>query len=208
MTAPQYPPPEGPYQPPAQAHIPGGFEPTQQLYQPPQPVARKKGNVITSKPVIGLVSLVVGLALGAGVGGAGKGTPAALTAQPQVTVTETATYEAEPTESATADGSGIFTPSKGDFALGVKILSKQCFGSAGCNVTFRIKPSYVGTQDLPGTGTIEVSYRVKGGEDPVENTFTIDGDGTAHFESQESASTTSSSKKLTAVVTDVEWNEE
>lgn len=35
----------------------------------------------------------------------------------------------------------------------------------------------------------------------------MDADGTAHFDSEEEVSTSSSGKKLTAVVTDVEWNE-
>jgi hypothetical protein len=30
----------------------------------------------------------------------------------------------------------------------IKILEKKCFGSAGCSITYRIKPKYVGTQEL------------------------------------------------------------
>jgi hypothetical protein len=37
---------------------------------------------------------------------------------------------------------------KSDFEIGIKILEKKCFGSAGCSVTYRIKPKYVGTQEL------------------------------------------------------------
>jgi hypothetical protein len=51
----------------------------------------------------------------------------------------------EPTEEPTAAG---FTPRKSDFEIGIKILEKKCFGSAGCSVTYRIKPEYVGTQEL------------------------------------------------------------
>jgi hypothetical protein len=94
-----------------------------------------------------------------------------------------------------------------DFKVSLKILTKQCFGSAGCNVTFRIKPAFVGALDMPSSGTTEVTYKVKGGDDPLVNTFTIDEDGTAHFDSEESISTPRSSAKLKAVVTDVEWSE-
>jgi hypothetical protein len=48
----------------------------------------------------------------------------------------------EPTEEPTAAG---FTTRKSDSELGIKILEKKCFGSAGCSVTYRIKPTYVGT---------------------------------------------------------------
>src|SRR4029453_5116766 len=48
----------------------------------------------------------------------------------------------EPIEGRTAAG---FTTRKSDFEIGIKILEKKCFGSAGCSVTYRIKPKYVGT---------------------------------------------------------------
>lgn len=53
----------------------------------PQPPARR-GNVLTSKPVIGIAALLVGLGLGAGAGASGE--PAAVTAAAAPTVTVTA----------------------------------------------------------------------------------------------------------------------
>jgi hypothetical protein len=47
----------------------------------------------------------------------------------------------EPIEEPTAAG---FTTRKSDFEIGIKILEKKCFGSAGCSVIYRIKPKYVG----------------------------------------------------------------
>jgi hypothetical protein len=38
-----------------------------------------------------------------------------------------------------------FTTRKTDFEIGIKILENKCFGSAGCSVTYRIKPKYLGT---------------------------------------------------------------
>lgn len=96
---------------------------------------------------------------------------------------------------------------KDDFTVEVKVLSKKCFGSAGCNVEFRIRPGYHGTYGLPKSGEVEVTYEVKGGDDPLTNTFTIDGEGTASFSKSESISTPSSKAKLKAVVTDVAWSE-
>lgn len=96
----------------------------------------------------------------------------------------------------------VATPlSKADFKIDLKILKKQCFGSAGCNVTYRIDPKFVGTGELP-TGTIEVIYAVKGAESPIVNTFTIE-DGEARFDSEETTSINKSSDKLTAAITEV-----
>lgn len=193
MTQPMMPRPDDPYLgPPTPAPIPSDSP----------PVAKRSW--ITSKPVIGLAAGVVGLALGAATartGASAAGVPAPTTT---VTVTATATYEPEPSEQA-ADSS-TFSVKKSDFTLGVKVLSKECFGSAGCNVTFRIKPTYVGSQDLPDTGTVEVSYAIKGGEEPLSNTFTVQA-GEVSYDSKEFISTRTSSAKLSAVVTDVEYNE-
>lgn len=68
------------------------------------------------------------------------------------------------------------------------------------------QPTYVGTQDLPTTGTVEVSYKIKGGDEPLTNTFTV-ADGEASYDSEEYIGTRSSSSKLTAVVTEVEYSE-
>jgi hypothetical protein len=93
-----------------------------------------------------------------------------------------------------------------DFAVGIKVMRKKCFGSAGCNVTYRIAPTYVGDQTLPDTGTIEVTYQVTGGEDgPQINMFTIEGGGSASFDSEEDLSTPSSNTKLKAKATDVSY---
>lgn len=101
MTNPQAPfPSDGPegYHAPETSHLPPVDGPAQPPMQPPPP---KRANALTSKPVIGVAALVVGLALGAGAGSAGgsAATVAAVPA-PTVTVTATATYEAEPTEEA------------------------------------------------------------------------------------------------------------
>lgn len=108
------------------------------------------------------------------------------------------------TPSRTVDPVVLYAPEPDDFEITVKVLKKQCFGSAGCNVTYRIDPSYVGTMSIPDAGTTEVTYEVKGGEDPQISTFTIE-DGTATFDSEERLQTSSSKAKLTAKVTDVTY---
>lgn len=93
------------------------------------------------------------------------------------------------------------TPTKNDFKLKVKVLSKRCFGSAGCNITYRIDVTYTGT-GLDPSRTYEVTYAVKGAEDPIINTFEVTGDS-ASVQQEEMASTKRSGDKLTAVVTSV-----
>ncbi|MEU5909396.1 hypothetical protein [Micromonospora sp. NPDC047527] len=92
-------------------------------------------------------------------------------------------------------------PTKSDFKLNVKTLRKQCFGSAGCNITYRIDVTYTG-DGLDPSETYEVTYEVKGAEDPIINTFEVTGDS-ASVQQEETASTKRSGDKLTAVVTDV-----
>lgn len=95
-------------------------------------------------------------------------------------------------------------PKPAEIKLTVKVLEKQCFGSAGCNLQFRIsKVTYTGS-GLDPEATYEVSYSYKGLESPQQGTFALSGDGQAELETLEFGSTGSSSKKVTAVVTDVE----
>lgn len=146
-------------------------------------------------------ALVVGLVLGSMMGSAAGDTPtSAAGPAPTVTVRATTTVEPEVVETE-APPVEAAVPSTKDFEINIKILRKKCFGSAGCNVTYRIVPQYVGTAALP-EGTVEVTYTVKGAEDPITNTFTIE-DDQASFDSEEMANTTSSGKKLTAAATDV-----
>jgi hypothetical protein len=86
--------------------------------------------------------------------------------------------------------------------LGVRVRSKECFGSAGCLVTVQIDPSYVGDQDL-STGSWEMTYELRGVEDgPVIEMMTLES-GTFSFPEEQDVSTTSSSSPITAVVTEV-----
>lgn len=97
-----------------------------------------------------------------------------------------------------------YIPVPSDFTITVKITSKQCFGSAGCNVKFRIVPKYHGDSNLPPTGTLEVTYDIKGAEDPYTNSFTIEGD-TVSYPSEEFVSTKTTKVNLKVVVTDVSY---
>ncbi|SCG53841.1 hypothetical protein GA0070609_2878 [Micromonospora echinaurantiaca] len=131
---------------------------------------------------------------------------AAASAAPQAHSTTSApTTAAAPTTAPATTSPPVLayeTPTKSDFKLKVKVLKKQCFGSAGCNITYRIGVTYTGDGDLDPSKTYEVTYQVKGAEDPIINTFEVTGDS-ASVQEEEMASTKRSSDKLTAVVTDV-----
>jgi hypothetical protein len=68
-------------------------------------------------------------------------------------------------------------PTDADFKLTPKITQKQCFGSAGCNVTFTVDLSYVGKGAKPNS-TWDITYDAVGTEDALTDTITVHVDGT------------------------------
>jgi hypothetical protein len=206
-------------QPPTREPQPGS-EPSEQLTAEEQPVTAQPVT-LQVQPVagptqqfglglmvmVGVLAAALGIALGVVLG---AGREPSTTAVPAATVTVTAmatvttTVEAEPTDQPTKQPktTGAFNPRRTDFQIGIKILQKTCLGSAGCTVSFTIAPTYVGSQPLPSTGTIQVTYSILGAEDPIENTFSIV-NGQATYDKEEVASTSSSDVKLSAQVLDV-----
>ncbi|SRR6266498_474879 len=169
--------------------------PPPQHFAPPK--KRRRWIHWIAYPIVGLLGLVIG-----GVGGGGSDTPTASTPGATITVTKSAPAATKTAPSETTAPSAYGKPVKADFKLTPKVLSKQCFGSAGCNVTFRILINYTGPVLEPGK-EYEVLYEVRGGEDgPISNKFTVTGDESS-VDEEEMVSTKSSRTKLTAVVTDV-----
>ena len=76
-------------------------------------------------------------------------------------------------------------------------------------MTFKVKPSYYGLDDLPNQGIVELTYKVKGAKDgAVTGTFEIECPTGKYSDwSEELVQTSSSGTKLTAKVTDIEYNE-
>lgn len=97
--------------------------------------------------------------------------------------------------------SGKLTAS--DLKLTVKTTKKDCFGSAGCNVEYQIKASIAnGVQP----GECDVTYQVNGLEDPQIGTLNVHSDGQYEQDGFQYGQTSSSSKKLTAKITEVDCN--
>lgn len=95
-------------------------------------------------------------------------------------------------------------PVTGDFKILLKTTSKQCFGSAGCNVTVDPELTYAGLLPPHPDKTYSITFEVKGGEDgAVIQTMELTSQDSVSYRPV-SLSTTTSGAKLTAEVTDVE----
>ncbi len=94
-----------------------------------------------------------------------------------------------------------FAPTAADFTIEIIELRRACFGSAGCNVTYRINPSYIGGQVPPRDADYTVLYEVTGGESPMLDNFTLK--GTEMSFRAESTISTPADVPITATVTRV-----
>lgn len=84
--------------------------------------------------------------------------------------------DAEPAAVATAGTTPAQQFTATDFRVDLTIVGQECFGTAGCNVTYTIDPTYrTGPlSDLDGRN-LRIVYEVTGGEQPQIGNFTSDG---------------------------------
>jgi hypothetical protein len=173
---------------------------------PPYVPPKKKRHTVRTIAIVAGALIVVGAVAGA-LGGGGKKTaaPPAHTTSIAASTTSAAAIQPPIIEQPSDTAPAYVTPKKGDFTVTLKVLSKECFGSAGCNVTYRTKLS----QSLP-TGaldpdvTYDLTYVVHGDDSgPQTETMYITGD---QYEqpSEGFASTPTSGTKLTVTVTKLE----
>jgi hypothetical protein len=96
-----------------------------------------------------------------------------------------------------------YTPVAADFELKVTVLSKECFGSAGCDLTYRVTPTYTGI-GFSADKSVTVTYSVSGSSDgQTSQSFDMAGDGTATVDQEDDMSTASSGVVPKAAVTSV-----
>lgn len=149
---------------------------------PPEP---KKGVNPTTVVLAGIVLLVV-FGIGLVVGSAVADEPTVAATSPSSTTTRKAAIDAAVEASSTTTTSTPappptepittappYTPAPADFAIEVIELERQCFGSAGCNVTYRINPTYVGAVAPAPSETFTVTYDLQGGDSPESGSFTV-----------------------------------
>ena len=151
--------------------------------------------------IAGIVAaLFIGIGIGIGAAAGGGGDDGAQTTTPDDVVedAETAapayTPPPEPAEPTYPD------PVVADYTITLYETEKQCFGSAGCNVTFTVDLAYAGPV-LDPAKTYELRYEVDGAEDPLLSTLEITGDEYTSTES--SVSTASESDELTVTALDI-----
>ena len=198
---------------------------SEQIQQPaPQPGWGQPGYVAPDAPkpkfpkgtgrvAVAIYALIVGIGIGA-LGGGGEeptttaNAPAASQKQEPAAepVAEPAKTEEPAPEPEPTPEKAFKAPTTRSFKLEVKTLEKDCFGSAGCLVSFRVEPTYRGyVSELDPAITYEVTYEVTGDEDgPIVKTFEITGNQVDYgWTDEETASTPSSGTVLKAKVTDV-----
>jgi hypothetical protein len=111
-----------------------------------------------------------------------------------VTVTKTVTTSPEPS----AEPESV-QPS--DLEITLEVTEKQCFGSAGCNVT--VEPTLTPNTLAAIAGGYRVTYEISGDQDgPVIETLSVDTDGTYSYETS-TISTASKNIVPKATVTSV-----
>lgn len=95
-----------------------------------------------------------------------------------------------------------YEPTAGDWTLEVVVTEQQCFGSAGCNVTLHVEPTYTALSSPDDTVTYQMVYDVIGTDDALRGTLTVTAGEYSY--SDHFVGTTGPNAKLTAKVVSFE----
>ncbi|MEU9271352.1 hypothetical protein AB0E04_38810 [Streptomyces sp. NPDC048251] len=91
----------------------------------------------------------------------------------------------------------------GDFTMNLRTTKRQCFGSAGCNVTVEPNLTYVGSGDINPDVVYEITYEIRGDESgPVIATAELSNETSLSY-APSLISTASSGTKVSVKITDV-----
>jgi len=165
---------------------------------PPQQPQRKRwsrGQKLALWIPVSLAGVLVVLACAGGLMNVATTPPKAAAVHAVAPAAEATAAAPEPTSTLTVS----------DVTLQLKITSKQCFGSAGCNLEYTVK---AGWPNDTVADSCDVTYEVSGVQDgPAVNTLTIESDGTYEHQTSEFASTARKSDKLRVKATEVECND-
>lgn len=185
--------PYNPTPPPAPAPQPATTEPT-----PPSHKIARRALVGLSIVAAFFIGLMVGIGADSGDDDGATATPSAAAAEDDAEpAAEAPKPQPEPEPEPT-----FYEPLPEDYLLTIKVLEQACFGSAGCNVSYRIEVTSLYLEEVDPTATYELTYEVQGGEDTRINTLEITGDQYS-TDDREMVSTPSEETELVAVVTDV-----
>lgn len=167
---------------------------------PPGPPATPKRNR-TNAIIIGAAAAVIAAVVTTGIvvvqSGDGDSKPA-------TTAAASSTPAAEVTDAATDTGPTYTDLDVDSFTIELKTKSRQCFGSAGCNVT--VEPDLtlvVDSESVDPAAVYEITYEIHGDESgPVIETAELT-DRTSLNYTQSVISTGSASTKVSVEITDV-----
>jgi hypothetical protein len=176
---------------------------------PPTPPAKPK-RTLSNGIVIGAAAAVIAAVIGTGIfvvqATNGDDRPASTSSSSQ------ATEESEPvvdeeTEEPDLD-LYVTDVTADDFAIELRTKSKQCFGSAGCNLVVEPELTYNGdTTELDPALTYEITYEISGDESgPILQTAEVTDQTTVTFDTT-MVSTPSRGTELSVEVTDVTTSE-
>jgi hypothetical protein len=131
-----------------------------------------------------------------------------LTSRPLSTTTPSSTsgWRATPTyaystPTTTAEQGILPTPDM--FKIPVTVIQQHCYGEAGCNVTYEIDPTYIGSAPLTKSA-FRVLYTVEGGDEGLQTeSFTVAGGEHIRYKKQGFISTGDDRVSITATPTRV-----
>lgn len=168
-----------------------------QMAPPPAPPKKSRLGLILALVVAGVV-VVAGIAVAATVALTSADKPAAdnSTYKPIYGNSDNGAAPAAPVTT----GPTYPNPVAADFQITPKITQKQCFGSAGCNVTFTVALTYVGKGVKP-LSTWDITYDAVGTEDALTDTITVHVDGTGMPGTYDSHEEIVETKKSSDVIT-------
>ncbi|MGW7199110.1 hypothetical protein [Streptomyces chryseus] len=90
------------------------------------------------------------------------------------------------------------------FTIKLRTTERQCFGSAGCNVTVEPDLTYVGIDDIDPDAVYDITYEIRGDESgPVIATAELSDETSLNY-TPSLISTASASKKISVEITDVQ----
>lgn len=167
--------------------------------EPSPPAKRPRTNLVVIGSAVAVIAAVVTTGVVVAQSRTDEGRPAA---------TATATANAHDEDAVTEEKPDpVPTYSEVDadsFTIGLKTTARQCFGSAGCNVTVEPDLTYLGdSEGIDPDAVYEITYEIHGDESgPVIETAELS-DGTSLNYTPSAISTASAGTKVSAEITDV-----
>lgn len=166
---------------------------------PPPPPAPKKPrtNLVIIASAAAVIAAVIGTGAVLAQSGSDDGKPstAATSSATSADVSATPAEDPEPTYG---------TVNEASFSIKLKTTSRQCFGSAGCNVTVEPDVTYLGDPDgIDPSATFDITYEIHGDESgPVIETAELSNRTSLHY-SESMISTPSAGTEVSVEITDV-----